>query len=421
MLGISIYFFTTCITLLVHLLCFKEIVDKKIENKLFLFLLITISSIIISAINTLSINIINPILQILIILILYLIAFKTLIKETLVYGISIWLIGIILDIVISLIINAIGLSSLPFELIYIRAIASIILLGILYSIFKTKKVLTLSREMYKKMDKNEFIYLKLILVILTLISLSYIIFSKMLNRNFAFFAIILSILIIVLIFLYLKNEYNVLTLKETNKLLIKNNELNIGIINEYKILKHNIIHKLTGVKSVSNKKTIKLIDDIIIEYNENFTSTSTINKMPVGINGLVYEKIFAFNNKKIKLGIDNKIETNIFDNLTPRSYNLLCEALGILLDNALEATSKSKDKVIMIDMYETSNSYNVKIINTFSNELDLEYLGTIDYTTKKIGHGVGLFSLFGKKKLKIKTSIINNLFQNEICIDKKQK
>ena len=134
---------------------------------------------------------------------------------------------------------------------------------------------------------------------------------------------------------------------------------------------------------------------------------------------LYKKKIYGFENNELSIGIDNNINSNVYDELTPKSYNLLCEALGILLDNALEATEKTKEKILMIDMKETEESYHIKIINTFQTVLDIDALGTLKYTTKKTGHGIGLFSLIGRKKLKIKTSIINDLFFNEIIIEKK--
>jgi len=61
------------------------------------------------------------------------------------------------------------------------------------------------------------------------------------------------------------------------------------------------------------------------------------------------------------------------------------------------------------------------IINTFAGSLDLERIGSIEYTTKEEGHGLGLFSLFGRKNLSVTTTIKNNLFINNIEIKKRLK
>ena len=58
-------------------------------------------------------------------------------------------------------------------------------------------------------------------------------------------------------------------------------------------------------------------------------------------------------------------------------------------------------------------------MNSFEGNLDLEQIGELKYTTKNTGHGLGLYSLIGLKKLNIKTSIKNNIFINEIKILKK--
>ena len=67
---------------------------------------------------------------------------------------------------------------------------------------------------------------------------------------------------------------------------------------------------------------------------------------------------------------------------------------------------------------ENENEIIVTLINSFSGSLDLEVLGKINYTSKKKGHGYGLFTLFEKKKINIKNSIKNNLFQVEFKIPK---
>ena len=99
--------------------------------------------------------------------------------------------------------------------------------------------------------------------------------------------------------------------------------------------------------------------------------------------------------------------------------NLLCEALGVLIDNALEASCVSNDKIIYLQFLETNDNINIKIINSFSGVLDLERLGTINYSSKSKGHGLGLYSIFGRSKIKVKTNIKNNLFCNEIIVKKK--
>ena len=227
--------------------------------------------------------------------------------------------------------------------------------------------------------------------------------------------IILSILIISMIII----KYENITLKQTNAILIKNNEFYTKLLDNYRILKHNLISQLIGIKSVSNKNTKKLIDDLIKQYNETYNTTQYIKEMPSKVSGIIYEKLYNFKQKDIKLTVDNKIKNDLFNLISPRSYNLLCEALGVLFDNAMEATSETKEKIIYLKFEEKEEEIKITIINTFVGKIDIEKIGSKNYTHKENGHGLGLYSLMGRNKLQIKYHIKNNLFFSEIFIEKR--
>lgn len=416
-----ICFFSTCIAELVCVYCFKIISNQKEKKHWFYLFLIPFFSFIITLEFHYGLETINTISSLLSYFILYFFIFRKNSKEIFFYGMAIYIIALMIDIFTMFRTSITSKIFSNLDIIYIRAIDTLTMLIILMLILRLKKLNNFLKSLYNKIKNIKFPYLRILLLLNTIFTLGFTILYIMLGKNineFQVYLYLLTISVIILVIVYINKEYNNYTLKETNEYLIKTNEFYINIVNDYRILKHNIIHQLNSVKTVSNKKAISLIDDLIKQYNENETDVHNIKKMPVGISGIVYEKIYSFNNKEIKLGIENSIESNIFDNLTPRSYNLLCEALGILMDNALQATVKTKEKILMIEMKESELNYQIKIINTFQDLLDLEKLGTIKYTTKNSGYGIGLFSLIGRRKLKLKTSIINDLFLNEIIIEK---
>ena len=121
----------------------------------------------------------------------------------------------------------------------------------------------------------------------------------------------------------------------------------------------------------------------------------------------------------LKFLVNNNIKSALLDVITPRSYNLLCEAIGILLDNAMEAAYLSEDKVVYLNFKESKENIYIEIMNTFRGDLDVDKLGTKDYTTKKLGSGLGLYSLIGRSKLQVKTMIRNDMFITKITVLKK--
>lgn len=418
MLECVVYFVTVCLLELTLIYGFKRLTQhtRKVHKKY--YLLIILFSGILTIEYYYKMSTLNSLTSMLCYLVLYYLLYRRSVKETVFYGTAIWIIGIIIDII------AMFGSRLfqSYPLYMVRGVYTIIMEITFILIFHMKWLQKGIKKIYDKMNRSKFPYQELILIIVVLFSLGYTLYYLMIEKNIeetatSFCFLIVSV--IILIFVYINREYNLYALKETNDFLIKDNEFYLNLLNDYRSLKHNIIHQLSGVKSVANKRASKLIEALIEEYNENTKNVQNIETMPVGINGIVYEKIYSFNNKELKVEVNNKITSNVFEGLTPRSYNLLCEALGILLDNALQATEKTKEKIVMIDMQETDLVYQIKVINTFQDELDIERVGTIQYTTKETGNGIGLFSLIGRKKLRIKTTIINDLFLNEIVIEKK--
>jgi hypothetical protein len=222
---------------------------------------------------------------------------------------------------------------------------------------------------------------------------------------------IFSILFIIIIKSKTQEEY----LKKSNKKLIEYNEKYSQFLDEYKIYKHNINHKIAGMKAFGNKKVNALIDDLLEEETNFSIKNNNLYNIPNGIKGIVAEKLYDQN---FDVLITNKIKNDPFINLSPKSFNSISECIGIALDNAIEASEKTKEPVITMDLYEENNDIFIKIGNNFCNNIDIDKLGQKYYSTKNRGSGLGLFSIRHNKIVKEKISIINNIFYIELSIKK---
>ena len=338
------------------------------------------------------------------------------------YSIIIWSISLLIDIFLMLI-----SASLNLMVIYetntrlYKSIASIIMSLLLVGIGNIKMAVRFLNRLYKKMKKLNISTYHVLLFIIILIFLGVMSSNNMENQFMIIIFFAIGIAILFTIVMFISMNYQIVTLKITNEILEKNNEVNQKAIYQFRILKHNLESQLMGVKTVANKKAKELLDNLIKEYNESFYIKHDINSMPLGINGLVFEKLYKYNEDKIEISITNKIKSKILNAVGPRSYNLFCEALGVTLDNALESAKESKDKLVYIEFRENKDYVQMKIMNTFHGNIDLDKLGTVNYTSKSEGHGLGLYSLFGRKNLTITTSIKNNLFVNKIEVKKLKK
>ena len=330
---------------------------------------------------------------------------------------------VITDISLMLIVNI--LQNYVFNVTFgndvVKLVCTIILCLILILFSKLQIVKMIVDKAYKMFCKLNYSYLSVICVLSLYIIADAISILNINNKIMIIILLMSSISFTISIIKFIKQRYEIITLKETNQLLIKNNDFYIKILNEYRVLKHNLIDQLLGIKSVANKNSKLLIDDIIKEYNSSFKNFGDINSIPSGINGIIYEKIYNFNKKNLKISINNKFKSKILDVISSRSYNVLCSAIGITLDNAMSFALKSKDKIIYLEFKEDDDEMIFKIMNTFKGSIDLDKIGEINYTSKKDGHGLGLYYLFEKKKVKTKTFINNNVFGVEIRIDKINK
>ena len=240
------------------------------------------------------------------------------------------------------------------------------------------------------------------------------------------FIVILTMLFftVVLLILQLKSMYYEFNWKQSlkaGKNLIEDNKFYFKLNNDFREFKHNIVHKLNGVKSYGTKKSNELIDEILLESKMLKSMPKQIENLPVGISGLIYRKIYENNDKSLKVVVENNVNYDFFEILKARNYNKLCEILGVALDNAIQATEKSNDKILFINIDEKEDYLLLSVKNTFSSMLDLDKIGLLDYTTKSNGHGIGLFSILFHKELKVSLKIIDNVFEVNIKVLKNKK
>ena len=346
--------------------------------------------------------------------------FKSSKEEAKNYGIIIWITCLAFDMITMLIFNTFDLYKYYEENEVISKTIGTVFMSVLLVIYTTLPITRKHlQKAYKKISKLQIPIKSIALVIMVLIIISIMELEFIKNDIVITLLFIIAMLFVVIIIHGIAKNYRIMVLKLTNKLLEENNLTNKKVITEYSILKHNFESELLGIKDVANKEAKSLIDDLLEDTNSSVYIKNDINAMPLGINGLVMGKLAKHEKSNVNISITNDITSNILDVVSPRSYNLFCEALGISLDNALESAKNTKEKLVYLEFKETDTEIKLTVINTFSGGVDLDSLGEVNYTSKKKGHGLGLYSLF-RKNLNIKTSIKNNLFINDIAIKKSQ-
>lgn len=395
--------------------------SKKIKfNTKSLFLMIGIS-LIATIINMLNIIFVKSIISLICLVTILIFYYKEEKNKVFNYSILIWLSGMLLDMIsmniFSFLVKSSSSKLFGIYLEYSMYLFTILVQVILNLLSRIKLIKIAVSKLNDFINKLKASHIFELLFILTFIIVGIIIFNNISNFKYI---VLWGMLIILLVYMIIYNiylKYKSYTLNETNKIFIENNKFYTEMNTDIRIFKHNLIHKLNGLKINCNKSTKELIDDIVLEC-KLIKTNEEIEKLPLGIDGLLYQKLYSDDYKSLNVIINNETKSEFLESLKARNYNKLCEALGVTLDNALEASLESKEKVLSIWLEENKNNFSITIQNTFSSEINVDMLGKINYTTKKEGNGIGLFSIFLQNELKVKTKIINNLFIVNISVKK---
>ncbi len=421
MIEFLLIFIASLISQIVTIFAYGKINKKKLCLKELDFVLIISMSLFQALQNIYEFfigKLISPLISIIYFIYVFQRMYKSDRKTAVSYSIIIWTISVIIDLISMLIIsNTVTLNEQNRNIL--KFFSSLFMSLIQLIIF----ILPISQKYIKKINQKivqgniDFKHISVVIVIYLIIGVFSV--SNIDNAYLISVVVVIGLISLIIIYNFVSMNYQIVMLKKTNDILEKNNEGNLELLKEYRVLKHNLEHNLMGIKSVANKKSQQLIDALIKEYNSKFYIKQDMTSMPGGINGFILEKFYKYAEEDLKITVENKIKKKILGLLGPRNYNLFCEALGVTLDNALESAVKSKEKLLYLEFKETKESLMVTVTNTFTGNIEIDKLGTKEYTSKETGHGLGLYSLFNRKNLYITTAIKNNLFINKIEVKKK--
>ena len=177
---------------------------------------------------------------------------------------------------------------------------------------------------------------------------------------------------------------------------------------------------IRGYAQMNSPKLIEYIDSVTADTNRTHSSylISQLNKFPDGgIKGLLYYKLSIMEDEKIsyEINVEVGVKTKL-NSLSVDMYKNITKILGVLFDNAIDASKKSKDKKIIINVVKKTNLVTFSIYNTYKGKIDINELGN-GFTTKGKGHGYGLRLV---KDIIESSNIfkLENLIENEYYVTK---
>lgn len=374
----------------------------------------------------------NQLRFILFIFVIFLIQFIIITKKdkiSILYAFNTEIIMSISEIIISFVLIIFNVPSSNIE----KSNVFQLLINILVSLFSIfiiyipiiRKLLLKVINIFKK--NNNFIkYLYVFIIII------YIIILKnglefLLKSNY-YINVLFIIGIVVILNIIIRNESKYEQLKEENKQMLNYVTKYEKIITAQGKTNHEFKNQLMvirGYAQMNSNKIIEYIDEIVEDSNKAGSSylISQLNNFPDGgIKGLLYYKLSIMEDENIKysINVEKGVKTKL-KTLSINNYKNITKILGVLLDNAIDASKKSKHKKINISVIKDNKNIVFKIYNTYKGKIDIEKIGT-GYTSKCNGHGYGLRlvkDIINEDKLfNISHNLEDNYFVSSLYIKK---
>ena len=203
-------------------------------------------------------------------------------------------------------------------------------------------------------------------------------------------------------------------------------------IEKQRILRHETKNEFLTIRAKicdnqKNKEIVEYIDEILQDKikvkQEEYAKFGYLP--PNGIKGLCYFKVQEAEEKEIKvsLNISKRITKSTVYELNTKEQRDFGRILGVLLDNAIEASILSEEKQLGIEAYTTKEKeFKMIISNTYNNKIDKNKTGKERFSTKgkTRGHGLLLIKhIINKNKIfELETDIQKGIYTQKIIIKK---
>ena len=286
---------------------------------------------------------------------------------------------------------------------------------------------------YKMSENKKIVIISILSIIFTAIFFYRFATGYKLNQDVLLYLIAMFAFIIILFSLYKQRMDNENVSKKYDGLLdvMKNYESDIE---EQRTLRHETKNEFATIKcklqdKEDNGSIIEYIDSVIGDKGKvSTTKYSKFKYLPSnGLKGFFYYKFLEAENKgiNVSVNISKQIENSFLKDVDTKDFKDLARIIGVYLDNAIEASSISKDKKLGIEMYLINEKIEIIITNTFNNEINLDKIGKESFSTKGKNRGHGL--LLVKKILsennmfEAKNEIRNNIYIQTLKVTNNKK
>ncbi len=278
-------------------------------------------------------------------------------------------------------------------------ISNVIILLLVLIMIKLKFIRNIFRRIVKWYDGSKLINI-ILLIIVAFSLIAFFTYQNFIGIHSIVYFIEVNIALLA-IFIFVIGYFN--QLARNKHILLDYDQLMEYVKTYEKVLdekskqQHEYKNQLILVGSMVKSNDKKVIDYInklvkIEDEQENYQYLTKLKNLPTGgLKGFIMYKIDVMLQKGIIPFID------ISATLTEDTWKI-CEnhlqdisrALGVYLDNAIEAACESENKYILLDAEYCDDTIIFTISNTYKGRIDFTKIDKNDYTTKGKGRGHGL-------------------------------
>lgn len=167
------------------------------------------------------------------------------------------------------------------------------------------------------------------------------------------------------------------------------------MLKEMRSFRHDYKNILSSMSGYIRENKMEELKQYFDEKIKNFSSDTDMqmeawkclkNIQPMELKGFLYEKLL------LALARGVKIQVYMMDSMKVQCAYMedLIRMLGILIDNAIEASEQITDGYVVIEIVKMNQAVSFSVKNNYLQEPNLMKMGKEQYTTKGKGRGNGL-------------------------------
>lgn len=209
--------------------------------------------------------------------------------------------------------------------------------------------------------------------------------------------VICAVIVLINVYYY-ANRRAASKIEEDKKCLEEKNKNLLEVTDNMRCFKHdfnNIIQAIDGYIYLDDMKSLQVYFKSLLEECNHIKVVDSINSQVIenpAICGVLLNKYRIAEENNIQMNIDLMASLK---ELEEKSY-VVSRMLGILLDNAIEATNECEEKIVNFEVIKDikRNKLVITIENTYKNkDIDTSKIFEKNYTTKKGNTGLGLWKI----------------------------